>query len=145
MLRINKHLPSYALEASGTAILRETGEVIEPINKTETRLTSVETVFLETKNKVINIVRRFTTDQLIRLYNEGVDITEVSEKPEKTKPQTRTDVSKKGFAKNETATIVVNDKKYSSLRQASEDLQISKDVISKRIKSDEYPNYYKIE
>lgn len=138
-------LPLYLLEADGTAISKETGEVIDPINRTEYRLETAENVFLEIRNKTINLVRRFTREQLIKLYKEGEDVNEVSEKPEKTKAQTRSIGSKRTFAKNDKAVYSINDVEYLSLRQASELLGMSKDVISKRLSSADYPTYYKIE
>lgn len=155
-MRINKNIPNYLLQGDEVIVNMLTGELEQKINRSEYRLETAETVFLETKGKTIKLVRRFTDEQIKKLYDQGETYKEVSKKPEKTKvsqvsqvdlnavkPTIDTKVSQS--VSNETAGIYINETRYDSLRQASDILDMSKDTISRRIKSDEFPTYYKVE
>ena len=168
-MRTHKMLPGYLLEANGTAINKETGEIEQLVSKNEYRLETAEKVFLETKGYSINLVRRFTKDQLVKLYKDA----DVSENPDKTKQVNEVNSLKSGLKQDfvtkvnevndnlpnddkkvndlevndpkKVNGIYVNGERFESLGQASKHTGINKSTINKRIQSDNFPTYYKIE
>ena len=70
----NKHIPNYQLSNS-LVMDASTGEIVHPVNNQYILKTSEE-VFLETTGKTIKLVRRFSPEQIQKLYESGTPVTE---------------------------------------------------------------------
>lgn len=104
------------------------------------------------------------------MYTEGKEFKQVSEKPEKTKPDefvkqplevlkptlTNRDESVKiqvdeltdqnhELLTNSEHKFVINGTAFETIQQAVDELKMSRSTIERRLKSDDYPTYYKVE
>lgn len=154
-MRKHELLPNYLLEANGDIIDTNTGEIVQLINRTEYRLQTAEKVYLETLNKTIELVRRFTKDKIISLYRDAKEVTsfknKVSQKPEKTlsvKTAERAETIKNSNSEKTTFSagqqIQINGTTYDSISKASKELNIGKATIDRRLKSSDFPTYIKL-
>lgn len=75
-MKINKNLSRYVLDQNGDVYEKASGEKVELENKTEYKLVTDE-IFKSLKGKSSNIVRRFTRDQIVKIYNSP-DSTDLS-------------------------------------------------------------------
>lgn len=168
-MRVHNLLPNYLLQGDGSVIEKETGEFVPVYEKGQYRLQTAESVFLETKDKEIELIRRFSPADIVKLYqhsDEYVSTGSVSEIPEKTPKVNEVNTFKSAenalsYEKvnskvNEKVNdevnstekqpgVYLNGKRFDSLSQASEISGISKSTINKRIQSDNFPTYYRIE
>lgn len=140
-MKINKSLSRYILEENGNVFEKENGEQVEMINKTEYRLVTDEK-FKSEKGKESNIVRRFTRDQIIKIYNspDSVSIQKDNPKANVQEPQTSTSEAVKvsdqiqgSFDNPEGAKIQAEGKYFKSIGEASKVIGISYNTIKKRI------------
>lgn len=143
-MKINKNLSRYVLDQNGDVYEKATGDQVELSNKTEYKLVTDE-IFKSLKGKSSNIVRRFTRDQIVKIYNspDSVSIESGSkEDPIKEnpivdqKPETTTSkaIENKESVEGEFYQFEIFGVKYRNAKEASKAIGVSPNTITNRAK-----------
>lgn len=69
-MKENKTISKYIIDENGDVYSKETGELIEMINKTQYKLETDEVFKSTITGKKSNVVRRFTREQIVKLYQD---------------------------------------------------------------------------
>lgn len=143
-MKINKNLSRYVLDKKGDVYDKSTGDQVELETKTEYKLVTDE-IFKSYKGKSSNIVRRFTRDQIVKIYNspDSVSIESGSkEDPIKEnpivdqKPETTTSepIENKDVVEGEFYQFEIFGVKYRNAKEASKAIGVSPNTITNRAK-----------
>ena len=117
-MRTYDMLSSYAISEQGRVIELDTMDFVQLTSQDNYKLLTDEEVYLETKNKTIKLWRRFTVEDIIKMYNSP-----------KAKP----------FSESPTSSITIgtsaplNAQVYKSISEASAQLGINRRTIKKRL------------
>lgn len=146
-MKINKNLSRYVLDQNGDVFEKESGEKVELVNKTEYKLVTDE-IFKSYKGKSSNIVRRFTRDQIVKIYNspDSTDLSKWKSSEEDIKSlneKLASDLSKE--TEKDQKKKVLNDPlpefqfeilgvKYRNAKEASKAIGVSPNTITNRAK-----------
>lgn len=143
-MKINKNLSRYVLDQNGDVYEKASGEKVELETRTEYKLVTDE-IFKSYKGKSSNIVRRFTRDQIVKIYNspDSVSIGSESKKdPIKEnpivdqKPETTTSkaIENKEVVEGEFYQFEIFGVKYRNAKEASKAIGVSPNTITNRAK-----------
>lgn len=69
-MKENKTLSKYIIDENGDVYSKETGEMVEMINKTQYKLETDEVFKSAITGKKSNVVRRYTREQIVKLYQD---------------------------------------------------------------------------
>lgn len=71
-----RNLSNYVADKDGNVYSKETGAIIELTDNADYKLQTDEKVYLETLDKTIKLIRRFTPEQIQTLYRQSNDYTD---------------------------------------------------------------------
>lgn len=69
-MKENKNISKYIIDSNGDVYSKDTGELLPMVNKTQYKLETDEVFKSSITGKKSNIVRRFTRDQIVKLYQD---------------------------------------------------------------------------
>lgn len=153
MYKTLRNISNYIVGEDLQVINTITGEVVTPLDSGEIKLQTDEEMYLPTKDKTIKLVRRFTLEQIRKLYDQSDAI--VDNATETDKLDTKTDklelfsgqVEENGQVSERTSSetdklvqgkltsVSINGQVYNSLNEASKALGVGRNTIKRRIDS----------
>lgn len=144
-MKVNKNLSRYVLDANGEVYDQESGVRMEYF-KDQLKLTTDEKFVSSITGKASNIVRRFSREQIVKIWNdkESVLLSKL-EKQSKTDPEAVTEVKKEIEKPEPTEKKPVNESKdqfqyliqgtkYLNAGEAGKALGVSGNTIKNRVK-----------
>lgn len=139
-MKTNKNLARYILDENGDVFEKQTGEKVELINRSYYKLTTEEVFKSPLTGKKSNILRRFTVDQIVKVWNdkESELLNSVhSGKKEEFKMKEDHLVESKPKAAEGAFKISVHGIKYKSVKEAAEALNMTPYKIGAYLKKGE--------
>jgi len=140
-MKINKNLSRYILDEDGSVFLKSDGTPVEK-EKGQFKLVTDEKFKSSLTGKTSNIVRRFTTEQIVKIWNDKesdpVEVFEQKQKMPKDNPKVElTSNFEKAIeevAEENEFKFEILGKKYRNMTDASKVLNVSSNTIKNRIK-----------
>lgn len=153
-MRMIDNLTDYLLLDSGSVVEKDTGEVVQLTYKNDYKLLTDEKVWLDTKQNHIRLWRRFTVDEVMKMYNSpkatlcdiGVDsyallsgqveCTGVTSPPKSAQVETAqvcTGDESAQVVAGKSAQVRINEVVYKSISDAATQLSINRRTIKKRL------------
>lgn len=128
VLKVNKNISKYLINELGEVFSIDSGEKIEMINKTQYRLETDEVFNSILKKRKSNIKRRFTREQIIKIWGdiESKTLSDIEENKIKEDPVNESNDVKSG--------VMVEGITYKTVGEASKKTGISYQTIKNRIK-----------
>lgn len=126
--KVNKNISKYLINELGEVFSIDSGEQIEMINKTQYRLETDEVFNSILKKRKSNIKRRFTREQIIKIWgdSESKPLSDIKENKIKEDPVNESNDIKSG--------VMVEGITYKTVGEASKKTGISYQTIKNRIK-----------
>jgi len=141
-MKINKSLSAYVIDQNGDVFERKTGDQLEIFDrKTGEYKLHTDEIFRTTKGKSVKIVRRFTREDIIKVWNSKDSLPvakyEAAELIDKVVQQGRdeTKTPKEPASSKESVDVLeINGVKYRNISQAAKALGVSSTTIRNRLK-----------
>lgn len=133
-MKSNPNIPNYVVSPQGELFDIETGEAVEQIEKGVYRVETSETFFSKLKNRESNIKRRYTVDDLVKIYNHKDSFEVESKKEEQPSKEKETAAAAQGESDFK---IEVHGVKYRTATEAGKALGVSSTTVKNRIKKGE--------
>lgn len=139
-LKIYKGLSRYVLDEKGNVYDRENGDQIETISGQFKLITDETFVSSLKKGKVLNVVRRFDNNLILKMYNhkEALPVEEFEkfekEGPSDTEKAISEVAESNGHEDGPNYQFEILGVKYLNAKEASKALKVSPNTISNRVK-----------
>lgn len=146
MDKVLRNISNYVVGKDLQVIDTVTGEIVTPLNSGEIRLETDEEMHLPLVGKTINLVRRFTTGQLKKLYEQSDTYAGATQVPNNATTATESpklDATQREMQRNEdenatdcndaTQRYSIDGVIYATLSEASKALGVNKSTIKRRL------------
>lgn len=133
-MRTYDMLSSYAISEQGKVIELDIMDFAQLTNQDSYKLLTDEEVYLETKNKTIKLWRRFTVEDIIKMWNspkaKPIQLTTLKEEIVQVDGTSDDIVQVK---QGKSVQVSINGVVYKSVNEASAQLSIHRNTIKKRL------------